>query len=85
MENLVWDESRIDEAADVTGRALVDFLESFDGPDSKVINRLAGKVERLIRANLSSWQGCGNACICGAPIEEGATGCGECAPTEGAV
>ena len=52
--NLVWDDSRIEECAEVAERAVIDFLESFsNGPDSLEIGTLAAQVRRLVERKLA--------------------------------
>ncbi len=53
---LVWDESRIEECAEVAERAVIDFLESFNGPDIDTTWILAADVGKLVRARLTQWQ-----------------------------
>lgn len=52
---LVWDDSRIEEAAQVAERAVIDFLESFNGPDTDTTWKLAADVHTLVEERLHTW------------------------------
>ncbi len=53
---LVWDESRIEECAELTARTVIEFLEAFNGPDADTTWSLAYDAAKLVRARLTQWQ-----------------------------
>jgi hypothetical protein len=52
---LVWDGSRIEEVAQVAERAVIDFLEQFNGPDTDTTWNLAAEVHSLVEERLHTW------------------------------
>lgn len=59
MSGLVWDDSRIKEAAELAYTTVINYLESFaDGPDGPTTGTIANRVSLLIERDLTRWQNC---------------------------